>query len=232
MRDFSHSDSDVASTVPYARKARLHLERADPVMARIIAEVGPVRIAQRPERFQALARAIVFQQLAGAAANAIYNRVIALYPGKDFPAPEDILATPTPKLRKAGLSLKKAQYIKDLARHVRDDLLNFHRFPHLTDEEIIEELTQVKGIGRWTAEMFLMFNLARPDVLPVDDLGIRNAAMKAYAMRTRPTAKRLRRLGERWRPYRSAASWYLWRSLQIVTPDGDGKVRAPRKRRR
>ncbi len=209
----------------------MHLERADPVMARIIAEVGPVRIAQRPERFQALARAIIFQQLAGAAANAIYKRVVALYPDKEFPTPEDILATPTRKLRKAGLSLKKAQYIKDLARHVRDDRLNFHRFPHMTDEEIIEELTQVKGIGRWTAEMFLMFNLARPDVLPVDDLGIRNAAMKAYAMRTRPTSKRLRQLGERWRPYRSAASWYLWRSLQIVLPDGAGG-KAPRKQRR
>jgi DNA-3-methyladenine glycosylase II len=218
--------------VPYARAARLHLERADPVLARIIAEVGPLDVAQRPERFQALARAIIFQQLAGAAANAIYGRVVALYPDKEFPAPEDILATPTRKLRKAGLSLKKAQYIKDLARHVRDDELNFHRFPHMTDEEIIEDLTRVKGIGRWTAEMFLMFNLARPDVLPVDDLGLQNAAKRAYRMRERPTPKRLRKLGEQWRPYRSAATWYLWRSLQIVLPDGAaGKTAAAARKR-
>jgi DNA-3-methyladenine glycosylase II len=205
--------------VPYARKARRHLAESDPVLARIIEQVGPLVIRLRPERFQALARAIIFQQLAGAAATAIYNRFVGLFPDSDFPAPEQVLAAPDAELRKAGLSAKKALYIKDLAAHIRNDTLNFHRFPHLDDEEVIADLTRVKGIGRWTAEMFLMFNLGRPDVFPVDDVGLRNAVMRAYRIRKRPTPKRLRAFAERWRPYRSAASWYLWRSLSITLPD-------------
>ncbi len=205
---------------PYTRAALAHLRRADPVMARVIEQVGPYRPARRPERFQALVRAIVFQQLAGRAAQTIFDRFVASFDGARFPTPAQVLAMPDETLRKAGLSRAKTIYVKDLAAHVDGDLLNFRRFRWMTDEEIIEHLTMVKGIGRWTAEMFLMFNLWRPDVLPVDDLGVRNAAMKVYRMRKPPTAKRLRQLGERWRPYRSVATWYLWRSTAITLPDG------------
>jgi DNA-3-methyladenine glycosylase II len=215
----------VTSSPPYTRAAIAHLRRADPVMARLIEQVGPYQPARRPERFQALVRAIVFQQLAGRAAQTIYDRFVAAFEGTRFPTPEQVLAMPNDTMRKAGLSGQKTIYIKDLASHVANDLLNFRRFRWMSDEEIIEHLTMVKGIGRWTAEMFLMFNLWRPDVLPVDDLGVRNAAMKVYKMRKPPTAKRLRQLGERWRPYRSVATWYLWRSTSITLPDGASSPR-------
>ncbi|MGB0059406.1 DNA-3-methyladenine glycosylase family protein, partial [Candidatus Binatus sp.] len=172
--------------VEYARRARMHLSKADPVLARIIAEVGPLGIQPRRERFQALARAIIFQQLAGAAANAIYGRFVALFPGVDFPSPEQVLAKTGAELRAVGLSEKKALYLKDLAAHIRDGKLDFHRFHKMTDEEIIEHLVMVKGIGRWTAEMFLMFNLGRPDVMPAGDLGVQNAIKRHYRMRQRP----------------------------------------------
>src|SRR5208283_4006536 len=205
--------------VPYARKARMHLSKADPVLAQIIAEVGALGIQPRRERFQALARNIIFQQLAGAAANAIYGRFVGLFPGVEFPSPEQVLAKTDAELRSVGLSKKKALYIKDLAAHVRDGKLNFHRFHRMTDEEIIADLTRVKGIGRWTAEIFLMFNLGRPDVLPLDDLGLRIAARQAYRLASLPSKRELEEMGERWRPYRTAASWYLWQSTRIVLPD-------------
>jgi len=207
----------------YARRARIHLSKADPILARIIAEVGALGIQPRRERFQALARAIIFQQLAGAAANAIYGRFVGLFPGVEFPTPEQVLAKTDAELRAVGLSAKKALYIKDLAAHIRDGKLNFHLFHRMTDEEIIELLVMVKGIGRWTAEMFLMFNLGRPDVMPADDLGVQNAIKRHYRMRQRPNRKRLLKHAERWRPYRTAAAWYLWRSLDIVLPDGGTK---------
>ena len=207
--------------VPYARAARRHLSKADPVLARIIAEVGPLGIMPRAERFQALARTIIFQQLAGAAANAIYNRFVGLFPGAPFPSAEQVLAKSDAELRAVGLSEKKALYIKDLAAHVRDGTLNFHRFHRMTDDEIVTDLTRVKGIGKWTAEIFLMFNLGRPDIMPADDLGVQNAVKRYYRMRQRPNRKRLLRHAERWRPYRSAAAWYLWRSLDITLPDGE-----------
>jgi DNA-3-methyladenine glycosylase II len=215
------------SIAPYTRAARKHLSAADPVLATIIAKVGPCRIANRPERFSALARAIIFQQLAGAAAQAIHNRVVALYPGRPFPTPAQVLATPDEVLRKAGLSAKKTLYLKDLARHVQDDLLNFHRFTKMDDEEIIADLTRVNGIGRWTAEMFLMFNLGRPDVLPVGDLGFRNAVMRAYKMRKPPKPQHLMKIAESWRPYRSAAVWYLWQSTNIILPAAAKKAPTP-----
>lgn len=210
--------------VPYARKARAHLSKADPVLARIIAEVGPLGIQPRRERFQALARSIIFQQLAGAAANAIYGRFVGLFRDVDFPSPEQVLAKTVAELRAVGLSEKKALYIKDLAAHIRDGKLDFHRFHRMADEEIIEHLTQVKGIGKWTAQMFLMFNLGRPDVMPADDLGVQNAVRRHYRMRQRPNRKRLLKHAERWRPYRTAAAWYLWRSLDIVLPDRGAKA--------
>jgi len=191
----------------------------------VIDAVGPIEIALRRERFQALSRAIIFQQLAGSAARAIYARFVALYPGRRFPSPRQVLDASLEDLRRVGLSRQKSLYLKDLAAHVDNGTLNFHRFHRMDDEEIIVDLTRVHGVGRWTAEMFLMFNLGRPDVLPVDDLGVRNAARRLYRMRKMPDAKRLRALAERWRPYRSAASWYLWRSGDIVLPDGTAAKR-------
>jgi DNA-3-methyladenine glycosylase II len=212
----------------------MHLSKADPVLARIIAEVGGLAIRPRRERFQALTRNIIFQQLAGAAANAIYGRFVGLFPGVEFPSPQQVLAKTDAELRGVGLSEKKALYIKDLAAHVRDGKLNFHRFHRMTDEEIIADLTQVKGIGRWTAEMFLMFNLGRPDVMPAGDLGVQNAVKRQYRMRQRPNRKSLLKHAERWRPYRTAAAWYLWRSLDIVLPDAGAKppVKAVAKRKK
>ena len=218
--------------VDYARKARIHLSKADPILARIIAEVGALGIQPRRERFQALVRTIIFQQLAGAAANAIYGRFVGLFPGVEFPSPEQVIAKTDAELRSVGLSEKKALYIKDLAAHVRDGKLNFHRFHRMTDEEIVADLTQVKGIGKWTAEIFLMFNLGRPDVMPADDLGVQNAVKRHYRMRQRPNRKRLLKHAERWRPYRTAAAWYLWRSLDIVLPDGGTKAPAKKPAKR
>jgi DNA-3-methyladenine glycosylase II len=218
--------------VSYARKARIHLSKADPVLARIIAEVGALGITPRRERFQALARAIIFQQLAGAAANAIYGRFVALFPDVEFPSPEQVLAKSDAELRSVGLSEKKALYIKDLATHVRDGKLNFDLFHKMTDDEIVAHLTQVKGIGKWTAEIFLMFHLGRPDVMPADDLGVQNAVRRHYRMRQRPNRKRLLKHAERWRPYRTAAAWYLWRSLDIVLPDGAPKPPAKKAAKR
>jgi DNA-3-methyladenine glycosylase II len=220
--------------ISYARDAERHLRSTDPVLARVIDAVGPVALILRPERFQALSRAIIFQQLAGAAAHTIYTRFVAMYPGRRFPTPRQVLDASPAELRSAGLSRQKILYLKDLAAHVEEGALNFHRFAKMSDEEIIVDLTRVHGIGRWTAEMFLMFNLGRPDVLPVDDLGIRSAARRLYRMRKLPDAKRLRKLAERWRPYRTAACWYLWRSGEIVLPDGASakRIRNPRDARR
>jgi len=218
--------------VSYAREAMAHLHGADPVLARVIDAVGPIQIALRRERFPALSRAIIFQQLAGAAAHTIYTRFVALFPGRRFPSPRQVLDAPPEDLRRVGLSRQKSLYLKDLAAHVDNGTLNFHRFHKMEDEEIILDLTRVHGVGRWTAEMFLMFNLGRPDVLPVDDLGVRNAARRLYRMRKMPDAKRLRALAERWRPYRSAASWYLWRSGDVVLPgDPSPKRRRPARKK-
>ncbi|HLX37929.1 MAG TPA: DNA-3-methyladenine glycosylase [Candidatus Binataceae bacterium] len=209
--------------------AMIHLTGIDPVMARIIAQVGPYDGARRRERFPALERAIIFQQLAGTAARAILKRFIALAPGRKFPSPEQVVAMPIAKMRKAGLSKPKALYIKGLAAAVVAKKVNFHRFPNMEDAEIIAELTQVKGIGQWTAEMFLMFNLGRPDVMPAGDLGVQTAVMKAYGLAKRPTPKELREFAERWKPHRTAAAWYLWRSLDVVLPVDVVKVPAKKK---
>ncbi len=207
----------------HAHPASIHLSGADPILKRIIEQVGPYEPRHRPERFQALARAIIFQQLAGNAALAIYKRFVALFPRRRFPSPEQVLAISTGRMRKAGLSRAKALYIKGLAAHVAAKKVNFHRFPKMEDEAIIGELIEVKGIGRWTAEMFLMFNLGRPDVMPAGDLGVQSAVMKAYGLPKRPTPRELREFAEKWRPHRTAAAWYLWRSLETVLPDGVAK---------
>jgi len=189
------------------------------VLARIIANVGALKMAYRPARFQSLVRAIIFQQLAGRAALAIYQRFVAIIGAGRFPTPAQVLVASDKDLRRAGLSRGKMAYIRDLAAHLRDGRLSFRRFARMDDEEIITELMRVRGIGRWTAEMFLMFNLRRPDVLPVDDLGFRNAVAKAYGLSRLPTPRELRSMAEQWRPYRSAAVWYLWQSTRLITPE-------------
>jgi DNA-3-methyladenine glycosylase II len=213
----------------WASEATEFLRGRDAVLARIIAKVGPVAMAHRRERFPSLVRAIIFQQLAGRAALAIYQRFVKIIGGGRFPTPAQVIAASDEDLRRAGLSRGKMAYIRDLAEHVRDRRLNFRSFARMDDEEIIADLVRVRGIGRWTAEMFLMFNLRRPDVLPVDDLGFRSAVAKAYGLSQLPTAKELKLMGERWRPYRSAAVWYFWQSTRLVTVDTTAKT-APKVR--
>jgi DNA-3-methyladenine glycosylase II len=211
---------------PYATDAVAHLKRVDPILGGVIDRVGPYLIPRRPERFRALVRAIIFQQLAGAAAQTIHDRFVKQVGGKRFPTPKLVLAASDDVLRAAGLSRGKMAYIRDLATHVHNRMLNFHRFAGMDDDAVIADLTRVRGIGRWTAEMFLMFNLYRPDVLPVDDLGVRNAVARLYAMAQPPPPKELREFGERWRPYRTVASWYLWQSLRLVTPGDSARSAA------
>ena len=197
----------------YARARRLLLRR-DPVLAALIREYGPCGLAaaQRQDHFSALVRAIVFQQLSTKAASTIYSRMVALLPAGQL-VPEALGALTDEQLRSAGISRQKAGYLRDLCTKVTAGVVPLDELEHMNDEQVIEALTKIKGIGRWSAEMFLMFRLHRPDVLPVGDLGIMNAVMKVYRMRKKPSPERLRRLGEAWRPYRSVASWYLWRSL-------------------
>jgi len=226
-------EAKIASITPaYSRAAIRHLNRADPVLARIIKQVGPFSIRASRRRFQALARAIIFQQLAGSAATAIYMRFVGLFPGRSFPTPAQVLALSDEQLRQAGLSRQKSIYLRDLATHVSNKSLNFHRFAAMSDDEIVTDLIRVKGIGRWTAEMFLMFNLGRPDVLPLDDLGLRSAARNAYGLPSLPTKRELEEIGERWRPYRTVATWYLWQSTRIVLPTAPVKVAKSKKRLR
>lgn len=200
-----------------------YLKRIDPVLARVIEIVGPCRIQLRTEgtHFQALARAIVFQQLSGKAAGTIMSRFNALYPD-NLPAPDAVLATSDEQMRAVGLSRQKTAYLRDLSLKVETGVLPLDAVEHMTDDDLIEHLVQVKGIGRWTAQMFLMFRLGRPDVLPELDLGVQNAIRRAYRMRKRPTPKQVKRIGAKWSPHSSVACWYLWRSLE----NGDGQLGA------
>lgn len=200
-----------------------YLKRIDPVLARVIEVVGPCRIQLRTEgtHFQALARAIVFQQLSGKAAGTILSRFNALYPDNS-PAPEAVLATSDEQMRAVGLSRQKIAYLRDLSLKVETGALPLDAVEHMTDDDLIDHLVQVKGIGRWTAQMFLMFRLGRPDVLPELDLGVQNAIRRAYRMRKRPTPKQVKRIGAKWSPHSSVACWYLWRSLE----NGDGQLGA------
>jgi len=164
----------------------------------------------RGDAFLTLARAIVGQQISVKAAQSVWNRVLALVLEM---TPEKVLAQERPRLRACGLSDRKVEYIADLAQHFADGTVHVARWPQMPDEEVIAELVQVRGIGRWTAEMFLMFNLMRPDVLPLDDLGLQKGIRLSYFKGRKISLKRMRKLGESWRPYRSVATWYLWRSL-------------------
>jgi 3-methyladenine DNA glycosylase/8-oxoguanine DNA glycosylase len=196
------------------RRATAHLRRADPVMGRIIGEVGPCRLEvdRRTPAFAALVEAILYQQITGKAAATIHKRLLALV-GTRRVGPDGVLALSEESLRGAGLSRQKIVYLRDLARRTQDGL-PLRRVGRFPDEKVIETLTAVKGIGRWTAHMFLIFRLGRLDVLPVDDYGVRKAMQQAYRLRALPDPKRMARVAEAWRPYRSIASWYLWRSLE------------------
>ena len=189
--------------------------KCDPVLAAIIRRHGPCALGEARDRFDhftMLVRAIVFQQLSTKAATTIYNRLLERMPG-GVATPLALASLSDAELRAAGISRQKASYLRDLGSRVAAGEVPLESIDALPDEEVIEALTRVKGIGRWTAEMFLIFRLQRPDVLPVADLGILNAIQKAYRLRKKPTAKRLQKIGEPWRPYRSIACWYLWRSL-------------------
>ena len=201
----------------YRRAERL-LARRDPVLRSVIRAIGPCGLArsQREDPFVAMLEAIIWQQLSTKAAAAIYARVLTALPGGGAPTPANVAAADPAALRAAGLSRAKVAYIQDLATKVRDGVVHLERLHSLDDEAVIEELTKVKGIGRWTAEMFLMFRLHRPDVLPVGDLGIVKAIYRAYKLRRVPTPARMTRIAESWRPYRSIACWYLWQSLDAV----------------
>jgi len=197
--------------------ALAHLGAADPAMGALIADLGSLDEAARrrgrpDEPYGALLRAIVGQQLSTKAARTIYERLIALF-GQRAPAPEDLLAAEQDELRSAGLSRAKASYLRSLAQHVVDGELELDRLRDLEDEQVTAQLTAVKGLGRWTADMFLIFHLGRPDVLPVGDLGVRRGAQLAYGLDELPDAAQLTALAEPWRPYRSLAALYLWRSL-------------------
>jgi DNA-3-methyladenine glycosylase II len=210
--------------VDYARARRLLLRR-DPVLAALIKQHGPCGLADalRVDHFSALVRAIIFQQLSTRAASTIHGRLTALLPDGAVTA-EALGSITEAQYRSVGVSRQKAMYLRDLCTKISAGDVRLDGVETLSDEEVIAALTKVKGIGRWTAEMFLMFRLHRPDILPVGDLGILTAVQRAYGLRKRPTPDRLRKLGDAWKPYRSIACWYLWRSL-----DSQGAVAAPKR---
>jgi DNA-3-methyladenine glycosylase II len=186
---------------------------ADKRLAKIITETGRFSLKIKKDSFQALIEAIIYQQLNGSAANSIYNRFLTYYKNQ-IPTPEQIISSSDLELRiKVGLTRMKITYLKDLAAHIVDRRLNLIDLPEMQDEEILSQLTKVKGIGRWTAEMFLIFCLARKDILPVTDLGLRNAMKRTYLLEELPKPNRMIEIANPWRPYRSIATWYLWKSL-------------------
>ncbi len=213
-------------------KARRLLMRRDPVLRDAIKKIGPCLMAdrQRKDHLTALVGAIVSQQLSTKAAATIFGRFTALFPEHHIPSAAAIDAVSDHQLRIVGFSGQKISYLRDLCGRIGDGRLNLDELEALPDEAVIERLTAVKGFGRWTAEMFLMFRLHRPDVLPVDDLGIVNAIQRLYRMRKRPKRDRILKMGEAWRPYRSVASWYLWQTLrnEPLTRAAGSRPRSPR----
>lgn len=191
-------------------KAIEYLKSADPVLGALIERVGQPRIQYREPTFEILVRSIAFQQLNGKAASTIYNRLVAAAGGKI--TPDSILKLRPQKMRAAGLSRQKLSYIRDLARQTRRGQVDFARLPGMPDDEVIAHLTRVKGIGVWSAHMFLLFALRRPDVLPTGDFGVCNAIRKLYKKRTMPTPRQVERIAQSWHPHCSLAAWYLWRS--------------------
>jgi DNA-3-methyladenine glycosylase II len=197
------------------KKAIAHLRQSDPVLAGIIERVGPYKMQYREPEFCTLARSIVYQQLSGKAAGTIFGRLEQACARKGV-TPAGILGLTDEELRSLGLSMGKLAYLKDLAVKTKGKHIRFDHLHELPDEEVIEHLTSVKGVGVWTAQMFLMFALRRPDVLPVADLGIRNAIERAYGLEESPKPQQMEEIAKPWRPYASIACWYLWRSLENV----------------
>jgi DNA-3-methyladenine glycosylase II len=191
-----------------------HLRRRDPVLKQIIAQVGPYAIEYHPPTFHTLVRSIIYQQLSGKAASTICGRFEQLC-GVRRLTPTAVLALTPEQMRAAGLSTRKSAYIRDLADKTASGQVRFGRHRRMSDDDIIAELTQVRGIGVWTVQMFLMFALARPDVFPVLDLGVRNAMRKLYPLPANPKPADFETIADLWRPYRSVASWYMWRSLEL-----------------
>ncbi len=186
--------------------------KADPVLCRVIKQAGVYRIRYRDDKFCALVEAIIAQQVSVSAARAILRRLLDLYPAA--PSPALVLGTPAARLRSVGLSRQKVTYLYDLARHVSEGTVGLDALDDADDQQIFKTLTQVKGIGRWTVEMFLIFCLRRPDVLPVYDLGFRKAVIRAYELATPPDPRAIEDLARPWRPYRSVGTCYLWASLE------------------
>ncbi len=197
----------------YWDKAKRALARRDPVMAKIIRRHPRVHLEPRGDAFHTLARAIVGQQISIKAAQSVWNKFAFVVGDVN---PQNVLKKKRPQLRACGLSDRKTEYIADLAQHFADGAVHEHRWPEMSDEDVIADLVQVRGIGRWTAEMFLMFNLLRPDVFPLDDLGLQKGLRLAYHGGRKVSFKTMKRRGESLRPWRSVATWYLWRSLDPV----------------
>ena len=216
----------LAKTIPYRsvsagslsdpkvwRKGVRHLRTQDAVLARIIKKSRPIKFELDDDHYEAIVGSIIFQQLAGSAARAILNRFKQIYGGR-IPTPREYLSTNVKKLRGSGLSPQKISYIKDLAKKLESGHLNLKQLENVSDGEAMKQLDDVRGIGRWTAEMFLLFKLGRTDVLPVDDLGLRKAAKQAYRLRKLPTRERFEQLAQSWHPYSSISTLYLWRSME------------------
>jgi len=197
------------------RKAVLHLSQSDPVLRAIMKRVGPYRMEYGDPEFHSLAEAIIYQQLNGKAAVTIFKRFAALA-GEPL-TPEGILKLSEEQLRSVGLSKQKSSYLRDLAAKTHEGKLDFGRLPKLSDDEVSEHLTQVKGIGVWTAHMFRMCALRRPNVLPTGDFGVRMAMKKYYKKRKLPKPAQMEKIAKAWEPYRSVACWYLWKSLDVKT---------------
>ncbi len=206
----------LAGTEQEFERARRLLMRRDARLAPHIKRVGRCRLPDSRTRhpFAALVRAILSQQLSGKAADTIHGRMVVLLGGPEHLTPVRLLAADQAALRAAGISWPKISYLRDLAERVSDGRLDLDALEHCSDDEVIEAITAVKGLGRWSAEMFLMFRLNRPDVFPVGDLGIVKGVQKLYGMKRRPNPRTMERLAEPWRPYRSVAAWYLWRLLE------------------
>ena len=203
------------------RHALTHLKTCDPVLASVIERVGALKMPRRDPNFATLARAIVFQQLNSKAATTIYDRLLEAAGGEI--TPESIRQLSVGELRRVGLSKQKLGYLRDLAEHAANGNPDFASLPTMSDEEVIAALTQIKGIGTWTAQMFLMFALNRPNVLPVADFGIRAAMKKHYRMRALPKPERMLKIARKWRPYCTVACLYLWRSLDQKLPASPAK---------
>ena len=198
--------------LPSRRKILEHFDRCDPVIAQLVREIGPFQLKKNRKYFQVLCKAIISQQISTKAAESITSRFWQLFDGH-APNPQGIGEMPESTLKGVGLSRQKVAYLKDLGRHFAEKSIRPHRLPHLSNEEVIGQLTGVYGIGQWTAEMFLIFSLNRMDVLPVADLGLQIAIQKLYGMKSRPTTKKIHSLGKKWHPLETVATWYGWRKL-------------------